>query len=237
MAKPAQRRKSPSARTPHEPSPRTPRFGKLEVCHSQSPPSAPLSRAPLGGSGLGLATSYSIARKHEGTLTVESRVGRGTTFHVHLPATDTVPQSAPVRPSARTTAGERILWLEDDAAIASVVERMLARYGYDVEVHADGADVCSSYTTARDAGTPFDLVVLDLTVPGGMGGRETIQRLQAIDPRVRAIACSGAVGEDVRADVARLGFGGMLAKPFTRETLATALIDAFEDSAHAAEAA
>jgi signal transduction histidine kinase/CheY-like chemotaxis protein len=190
-----------------------------------------------GGSGLGLATSYSIARKHEGTLTVESSVGRGTTFHVHLPAAAARPRSAPVRPSSATTGGERILWLEDDPAIASVVERMLARYGYDAEIYPDGADICKRFQEARDARTPFDLVVLDLTIPGGMGGRETIQRLQRIDPRVRAVACSGSAGEDVRADVARHGFCAMLGKPFTRETLAAVLIDALDEDQRASEAA
>ncbi len=190
-----------------------------------------------GGSGLGLATSYSIVRKHEGTLTVESVVGRGTTFHVHLPAATAAPAAAPVRPSVDSTGGERILWLEDDPAIASVVERMLARYGYAVEVYDDGTAICARYAEAQETGEPFDLVVLDLTIPGGMGGAEAAQRLRALDPRVRAVACSGYQDDEIFGDLAGNGFCAALRKPFTRESLAAVLIDAFEGDQRASEAA
>jgi len=189
------------------------------------------------GTGLGLATSYSIVRKHEGALSVESTVGEGTTFHVLLPAASAQPVEArPVRPTAATTGGEHILWLEDDAAIGELVGRLLARYGYRVEVFADGAELVERFDATRVGGAGADLIVLDLVVPEGLGGVETLSRLRAIDPDVRALACSGHHTDEVMHDPRAHGFLAALPKPFTRESLAAALIDALpsQRASHAA---
>ncbi len=181
-----------------------------------------------GHKGLGLATSYSIVHKHGGSLTVESTEGLGATFHVHLPAADAAARSTPVRPAAATTGGERILWLDDQAAIAEVAQRMLMRSGYAVDVCLDGADVCDLYARAREQGRRYDLLVLDLNVPGGMGGREALAHLRTLDPGVRAVACSGHLEDALLDDPASQGFCATLAKPFTRQDLASLLIEALQ---------
>ena len=179
------------------------------------------------GTGLGLATSYSIVRKHEGALTVESTVGSGTIFHLLLPAAAKRPVAArPRRPTSATLGGEHILWLEDEPTIGNVIERMLERYGYRIEVFADGADLLKRFEEARASGADIDLIVLDLLVPEGLGGKETLECLRAIDPEVRALACSGNLGDEAMQDPTANGFVAALRKPFSRETLAAALIDA-----------
>ena len=164
------------------------------------------------GSGLGLAVVYSIIKKHGGDITVESELGRGTAFHVFLPRATEV--SAPTPSAALPKGRGRILLMDDEPAILKFTQRVLGELGYDTAVAADGDAALQLAHAARDAGTPFDLAILDLTVPGGMGGRECLDRLRASDPDMRAIAASGYSTDPIMCEPGRHGFAGVLAKPF-----------------------
>lgn len=176
------------------------------------------------GSGLGLATSHSIIKYHGGCVSVESKLGHGTTVHVSLPAAlGQEVQDAPE--SARRVAhGKgRILVMDDEASIRTLASNMLEFLGYDVEVVDDGIAVVERYRRALMDGWPFDAVILDLVVPGGMGGNETMERLGEIDPAVKAILVSGYAQDSVMAEFREHGFAAVITKPFTLEELSRTL--------------
>lgn len=172
------------------------------------------------GSGLGLATSYSIIKNHDGYITVESKPGSGTTFYMYLRASDNQPGPSPQVmdhdiPATKT----RILHMDDEAMILQITRDMLESLGYEVESAADGREAIRKYVEARDSGKPFDIVILDITVPGGMGGKETIARLLEIDPGVKAIVSSGYSNDPVMAMSGQYGFAGVIAKPYRMSDL------------------
>ncbi len=180
------------------------------------------------GTGLGLASSYSIIRKHEGALTVESDAGVGTTFHIYLPASE-APVETPVATAMRgTVGGERILWADDDEQVRDMAERMLVRYGYRVETVPDGADAVRRYGEELGGDDAFDLVVLDVVIPDGMGGAEAVKHLIEIDSEARVVVTSGHTENEVIKDYVRYGFRGALPKPFTRADLASVIIDVLD---------
>jgi len=187
------------------------------------------------GSGLGLATSYSIIRKHDGDITVQSELGRGTTFRVYLPAALTpVAASDPVRgavPSAPTVGKGRILVMDDEAPIRDLVARMLQPLGYEVATAEDGAEALRLYETARADGHPFSVVVLDLTVPGGLGGQQTLQRLLTLDPHAKAIVSSGYSEDPIMANYHQYGFAGMVAKPYRLREFSRTLKEVMQSAA------
>jgi len=175
------------------------------------------------GSGLGLATAYAIIKRHDGHIAVESQPGVGTTFHVYLPAAPEgrLPQPEhALRPRPGTG---RVLVMDDEAALRGLAQQMLQYLGYEAEVTKDGSEAVAQYQQARAAGKPFDAVILDLTVPGGMGGKETLQRLLAIDPEVRAIVCSGYSNDPVLSAYKEYGFSHVIAKPYSLEELSQAV--------------
>lgn len=176
------------------------------------------------GSGLGLATAYSIIHRHHGTITVESDVGRGSEFVIELPATDQPVAVTSDRPPLNLQGdGRRILVMDDEPTIRRVVSRVLATFGYDPVAVPDGLAAVQAYEEAQREGRPFSAVILDLTIPGGMGGRETIQRLLAIDPAVCAIVCSGYSESNETAAYAAQGFRAFLKKPFSRDDVGRVL--------------
>ncbi len=179
------------------------------------------------GSGLGLATSFSIARNHGGHLSVESEPGAGSTFYLYLPASMETATPKQVKKEASKPAGKaRILVMDDEQGVREIAGRMLNHIGYkDVEFAADGAEAIKLYKAARETGNPFRAVILDLTIAGGMGGKETVRKLLKIDPGVKAIVSSGYVDEAVMAMYREYGFSGMVAKPYTLEELRRALED------------
>lgn len=183
-----------------------------------------------GGTGLGLAVVQGIVRRHNGHVTVHSTLGHGTTMTVYLPAVPgAAPAAAPSVPQVERElpAGKGyVLLMDDDAAIRSLVSRLLGQLGYSVEAVADGAAAVERYREALEAGRPFDAVIMDLTIPGRMGGREAIEHLRALDPGVRAIVSSGYSDDPVLADHARYGFCGVLSKPYRAADLAAALAQA-----------
>jgi signal transduction histidine kinase/CheY-like chemotaxis protein len=165
-------------------------------------------------SGLGLATVRSIIVKHNGHIEVDSKVGSGTTFRLWLPA---ALEEAPLPPkSTHASALEpaRVLVMDDEAVIRRVAGRMLALAGHETVFAADGAEAMRAYIAARQSGAPFDFVILDLTVPGGMGGKEALAELLKIDAGIRAIASSGYSNDPVMANPKAYGFRSRLPKPY-----------------------
>jgi len=173
------------------------------------------------GSGLGLATTYSIIEKHEGHITVESRLGAGTTFHIYLPASD---KAVLENEEVRLIKGQgRILVMDDEAPLRKMLGRMLKNLDYESEFAKDGAEALRMYKDAQESETPYDVVILDLTIPGGMGGTETIKKLLEVDPEVKAIVYSGYSDDPVLSNFQEYGFKGMMPKPFESQSLSKVL--------------
>ena len=167
------------------------------------------------GSGLGLTTTYSIVRKHDGHITVESRLGQGTTFIFYLPACGK-PAAAPKQADVAPVSGKgRILLMDDEATIRALGSRVLASSGYEVELAEEGADAVAKYKKALEGGRPFDLVILDLSVIRGMGGKEAIGKLREVHPEVKAIVSSGYSTDPVMSDYKTFGFSSLIAKPYS----------------------
>jgi nitrogen-specific signal transduction histidine kinase/ActR/RegA family two-component response regulator len=183
----------------------------------------PFFTTKTAGSGLGLATAYSIVRKHAGHIDVESELGSGSVFTVYLPASSGGPPvAAPAAPQARTGKG-RVLVLDDEEYLCDIVSETLTSLGYSVQTARRGEDAVALCEQARAAGTPFDLAILDLTIPGGMGGLAAAARLRRIDPAIRTIAASGYSSDPVMADPAAYGFRAAVVKPFTEGELSAAV--------------
>ncbi|MFA7382803.1 MAG: ATP-binding protein [Desulfurivibrionaceae bacterium] len=167
------------------------------------------------GHGLGLAVTHSIVAKHGGRITVESAEGQGTTFTICLPASPKEKISEePVVRVKKATGQVRILVMDDDNMVRSLTLSVLEYLGYAVVLAEDGQEALRLYRENREAGTPIDLAILDLTIPGGMGGRETIKELLALDPQAKVIVSSGYSNDPVMANYREYGFAAMLSKPF-----------------------
>jgi CheY-like chemotaxis protein len=177
------------------------------------------------GSGLGLAICYSIVKKHEGFIAVRSKKDSGTSFEIYLPASPEKVLAETVRQhGGDLTKGEgRILVMDDNENVREVASAMLSLAGYKVEVASDGLEAIEYYQNALSAGQPYALVILDLTVPGGMGGRETIETLREIDPQVKAIVSSGYSNDKVMIDYHSYGFKYAVTKPYTLENFNSAV--------------
>jgi signal transduction histidine kinase/CheY-like chemotaxis protein len=171
------------------------------------------------GRGLGLASVYSIIKSHGGCITVQSLIGSGTAFAIYLPAAASlmpVPSDKEIRPAAGKG---KVLIMDDEEVIRHVAGEMLKYIGYEVELAKDGSEALDIYTKALLAANPFDAVIMDLTIPGGMGGKETIKKLLEIDPNVRAIVSSGYSNDPVLSNFKDYGFVGVIKKPYRFDEL------------------
>ena len=182
------------------------------------------------GSGLGLSVTYSILRSHGGRIEVESTLGEGATFTFYLPAADgdvaaDSPAAAPAPPRGRG----RLLVMDDDPDVRDAIVTVLRRGGYEVEATADGEAAVRRYEEALASGRRFDAVLLDLTVPGAMGGLEAVEVLQTRDPDVRAIVTSGYSNDPVMANYQIYGFRAVVAKPFLPEDLLDTMAGVLRD--------
>ncbi|MBI5249809.1 MAG: PAS domain S-box protein, partial [Desulfomonile tiedjei] len=184
------------------------------------------------GSGLGLATAYSIVKNHEGLITVESVPSFGTVFHVYLPASKREAEKSATPGEVVTGGAGRILVMDDEDSIRVVAAEMLSTLGYDVQCARDGYEAIQLYRFARAANSPFDVVILDLTVPGGMGGAEAIRKLLEIDPGIKAVVSSGYSNDPIMASFNQYGFCGVVAKPYTSRDLSETLTRVIFHSEH-----
>jgi PAS domain S-box-containing protein len=176
------------------------------------------------GSGLGLATAYSIIKNHNGYMTVESSLGAGTTFFIYLPASAHKLRSEQKDSACPFHQGRgRILVMDDDAGVRQVAGKILSHLGYEVDFAVDGADAIEKYRQALSAGQPFDLVIMDLTIPGGMGGEEALQALRQIEPQTRAIVSSGYADDPIMTHYREYGFSGVIKKPYRVSTFSQVL--------------
>jgi len=171
------------------------------------------------GSGLGLATAYSIIKNHAGYIMAESAAGVGTTFYIHLPASKKEIDRVEAVEEKLVSGKEKILVMDDDDIIRDVAGKMLTKLGYEVDFARDGSEAIELYKKSKNSGRPFDVVIIDLTIPGGMGGRETMQKLFEIDPHVKAIVSSGYSDDAVMSNYTNYNFKGVIAKPYRIEEL------------------
>ncbi len=179
---------------------------------------------PLG-TGLGLSISYSIVKRHGGLLHLESSSPEGSTFVFYLPGAETRPVAPQPPPPKRPFHfnHQRILVMDDDAAVRELTSHLLGTVGYEVTAVPDGKEAIKAYESALRRGQQFQAVILDATVRGGMGGVATIERLRGVDPNVTAIICSGYSDEAALSEFLAYGFCSALPKPFTRGELCDAL--------------
>jgi PAS domain S-box-containing protein len=175
--------------------------------------------------GFGLASAFSIIKKHEGHIAVESKSKTGTTFSIYLPAVGKKISSedSEDRVSVYRRGQGTILVMDDEEIIRNVLARMLLQCGYEGEFAKDGEEAVALYEKAKAAGQFFDAVILDLIVPKGMGGKETVKKLLNIDPDVKAIVSSGYSHDPVVAEFRKYGFSSFLSKPYKLEELCKTL--------------
>ena len=182
------------------------------------------------GTGLGLAVSHAVVKNHGGLLQVESSVGTGTVLHILLPRTTKRVAPTPSLPTVAIPHGKgRVLVMDDDRSIATVTASMLRTLGYSADVVSDGEMAIERYLLAMESDDPYDAVVMDLTVPGGMGGAEALAQLREYDEGICAVVMSGYADTGLLAEYQSVGFAGRLAKPFSLRDLAVTLHDLLAD--------
>lgn len=177
------------------------------------------------GSGLGLATVHSIIKRHDGHITVESTPGAGATFALFLPTAEvSISELEGSMEQEQIVTGKgRVLIMDDEELIREATGALLEHLGYDYDSVKDGVEAVEHYRAAMEAGHPYDVVILDLTVPNGMGGQEALVHLQTVDPNVKTIVSSGYFHDPVVANYRTHGFSGVVSKPYTIEEMSETL--------------
>lgn len=179
------------------------------------------------GMGLGLSICHSIIKKHNGDIVAESTAGAGTSLHFYLPASEetiVTQKSLKISEKEKLVLGKgRILVMDDEKMVIKITGHILNRLGYDASFSKDGAQAIEIYKEAIESGNPFDAVILDLTVRGGMGGEEAIKKLIEIDPKIKAIVSSGYSDSPVMTSYKDYGFIGVVAKPYNINELSQKL--------------
>ncbi len=175
------------------------------------------------GHGLGLPMAWSVVKNHGGHIEASSEPGKGTEFRIFLPSTGRCLKSDAEAVAAVVKGSGRILLLEDEEIVSRAARRMLTELGYACEITGDGAQTLALYAAEGAAGRPFDAVIMDLTIPGGMGGKEAGQELRRLYPEAVIIVSSGYSEEPVMAEYKAFGFDAVLPKPYRYEDLAGVL--------------
>lgn len=175
------------------------------------------------GSGLGLTTSYSIVKRHYGHIEVRSEIGVGTKFNIYLPATTRMVEPEIEEEVDLTDGNGKVLIMDDDSSIREVAKLILERLGYIVTGSTKGEEAIELYKAAMGTPEAFDLVIMDLTIPGYMGGKDTIKELLLIDPEVKGIVSSGYSTDPIMANFESYGFKGVVEKPFRVDELGKAI--------------
>ncbi len=175
------------------------------------------------GTGLGLSAVYSIIKKHGGAIEVSSVVGKGSSFFVRIPALPLGQPEDGTASKSEPAGNGRILLMDDEECIREIATEILEYVGYQVESCADGKEAVERFTLAKEGDAPFAAVILDLTVPGGMGGKDAAQLLRSADPNVVLIVSSGYSNDPVMANYRQYGFSAAIIKPFDAGTLAREL--------------
>ncbi|MBC8414482.1 response regulator, partial [bacterium] len=161
-----------------------------------------------------LSTSYAIIKKHDGNIFVESKPGAGSVFNIYLPANREKVSIKYISEEETVAGAGRIVIMDDDVLVRESLGEILTAIGYIVDFASNGKEVIDIYKNAKESNDPVDAVIMDLTIPGGMGGKETISELIKIDPNVKAVVSSGYSNDPVMADFRKFGFSGVLKKPY-----------------------
>ena len=175
------------------------------------------------GSGLGLTTAFNIVKKHKGHIDVKSQLGVGTEFIIYLPGSGKTMIQKKSEEAKPVMGKGKILIMDDEESLRILAGRILIRLGYTVEYAKHGQEAIVLYQEAKASGEPFDAVIMDLTVPGGMGGKEAINKLLELDPEAKAVVTSGYSNDPVLANFRGYGFCGVIPKPFNIQDLSQVL--------------
>ncbi len=177
------------------------------------------------GNGLGLSVAYSIVKKHEGYIAVMSEPGKGTTFCIYIPASREKISEKKALKESLFVGKRNILVMDDEKGVREILSTMLKKLGCEVVCVKDGAEAIIMYKQSKESGKPFDVVIMDLTIPGGMGGQETIKKLLEINPEVKAIVSSGYSNAPIMSHYQAYGFSSVIAKPYRITELSKILRD------------
>src|SRR3989338_4258198 len=171
------------------------------------------------GSGLGLASAYSIIKNHDGYISVELKVGKGTTFYIYLPKSQSEAAVIKEHEEGLVYGEGKILVMDDEEILSTAAGMILDELGYSADFARDGKEAIKLYKKAKDSGEPFNAVLMDLTIPAGMGGKEAVKELIKIDPDVRVIVCSGYSNDPIMSEYADYGFSAAIVKPYNIDEL------------------
>ncbi len=175
------------------------------------------------GTGLGLAIAYSIIKNHGGIITVDSEYGKGSVFNIYLPASDISPINEEMSEDKLYKWKGRILVMDDEEIVRNTIGDMLVDIGYTVEFAMEGSEAIRKYKEAKLSGRPYDIVIMDLTVPGGMGGKDAVEEILKFDPSARVVVSSGYSNDPVMANYQIYGFSGVITKPYELKKLSKEL--------------
>ena len=175
------------------------------------------------GSGLGLTMVYSIIKNHNGAVTLDSKPGVGTTFYIYLPVSEQLLEKDDDEEKNLLSGFGKVLIMDDEELVRTMAAEMLMNLGYEVQTAKDGAEAITLYQKGMKENSPFSAVIMDLTIPGGMGGEEALKSLRKIDPSVKAIVSSGYSNNPVMSRYTDYGFSGVVAKPYKISDLSSTL--------------